>query len=340
MVTTAFRDLKKGAHDLALAVVTDPRTAEPLIGRDALIDAIATFLVGQAPATLDEIRDALGREIDGAGRDALVALGQRLTNAGADWDFYPHDPLARRIHHLLADRILEPDSVVFGIEHLTAVAGKPVVIFANHLSYSDANLLEVVFHRCGTSVSDRLTVIAGPKVYSSLKRRFSSLCFGTIKTPQNSALSTEDAVMNAREVARAARRSIDIAHERLRLGDALLVFAEGTRSRTSGMQQMLAGASRYLDSPDTWVLPVGIEGTEALFPIGEDTLHSVRIVTRVGRPVQASVLHDRAGTDRRLMMDGVGLAIAALLPPEYRGAYGDDAADVGVARGSMSGVFD
>ena len=305
----------------------------PLIGRDPLIAAITTFLSGQDARTLAAIRVALERELDAAGPDALVRLGERLANAGADWDFYPADPLARRIHHVLADRLLEPDSALFGVEHLAAVAGKPVVIFANHLSYSDANLLEVLLHRAGgAALVDRLTVVAGPKVYSSLKRRFSSLCFGTIKTPQSSGLSTEDAVMNAREVARAARRSIDIAHERLRLGDALLVFAEGTRSRTSGLQQMLTGVTRYLDCPGTCVLPVGITGTEALFPIGDDTLHPVKAVTRVGRPIPASALRERTGRDRRLLMDVVGLAIAELLPPEYRGAYADDAADLDDAR--------
>jgi 1-acyl-sn-glycerol-3-phosphate acyltransferase len=313
----------------------------PLIGRDPLIAAITTFLSGQDAHTLAAIRVALERELDAAGPDALVRLGERLATAGADWDFYPADPLARRIHHVLADRLLEPDSALFGVEHLAAVAGKPVVIFANHLSYSDANLLEVLLHRAGgAALADRLTVVAGPKVYSSLKRRFSSLCFGTIKTPQSSGLSTEDAVMNAREVARAARRSIDIAHERLRLGDALLVFAEGTRSRTSGLQQMLTGVTRYLDCPGTCVLPVGITGTEALFPIGDDTLHPVKAVTRVGRPIQASALRERTGRDRRLVMDVVGLAIAELLPPEYRGAYADNAADLDDARHLMRGLFD
>jgi 1-acyl-sn-glycerol-3-phosphate acyltransferase len=312
----------------------------PLIGRDPLIAAITTFLSGQDARTLAAIRVALERELDAAGPDALVRLGERLANAGADWDFYPADPLARGIHHVLADRLLEPDSALFGVEHLAAVAGKPVVIFANHLSYSDANLLEVLLHRAGgAALVDRLTVVAGPKVYSSLKRRFSSLCFGTIKTPQSSGLSTEDAVMNAREVARAARRSIDIAHERLRLGDALLVFAEGTRSRTSGLQQMLTGVTRYLDCPGTCVLPVGITGTEALFPIGDDTLHPVKAVTRVGRPIPASALRERTGRDRRLVMDVVGLAIAELLPPEYRGAYADDAADLDGARRLMRGLF-
>jgi 1-acyl-sn-glycerol-3-phosphate acyltransferase len=305
----------------------------PLIGRDPLIAAITTFLSGQDARTLGEIRGALEREIDAAGPDALVSLGERLAKAGADWDFYPADPLARRIHHVLADRLLKPDSALLGVEHLASVAGKPVVIFANHLSYSDANLLEVLLHRDGgAALADRLTVVAGPKVYSSLKRRFSSLCFGTIKTPQSSGLSTEDAVMNPREVARAARRSIDIAHERLRLGDALLVFAEGTRSRTNDLQPMLTGVTRYLEHPGTCVLPVGITGTEVLFPIGDDTLHPVKAVTRVGRPIQASALRERTGRDRRLMMDGVGLAIAEMLPPEYRGAYADNASDLDAAR--------
>jgi 1-acyl-sn-glycerol-3-phosphate acyltransferase len=166
-----------------------------------------------------------------------------------------------------------------------------------------------------------LTVVAGPKVYSDPKRRFSSLCFGTIKTPQRSSVSSEDAVMNAREVARAARQSIDAAHERLFRGDALLVFAEGTRSRTREMQQTLAAVTRYFDFPDVWVLPAGITGSDAMFPIGEDGLHPVTAVITIGPPIEARALHDDANGDRRLMMDVVGTKIAELLPAEYRGAY-------------------
>lgn len=310
-----------------------PAAGAPPAGRGPLLAAIATFLVDQDADTLQEIHESLGRELDAAGPEAMNALCERLASTGADWHYYPRAPLARRIHALLAERLLSQGSALTGIEHVTAIAGKPVVIFANHLSYSDANLFEILLQRAGGGeLSDRLTVMAGPKVYSSLRRRFSSLCFGTIKTPQNSAVSSEEAVMSTRDVARAARRSIQTALEHLRTGDALLVFAEGTRSRSNGLQPLLAGVTRYLDCPGVQILPVGIVGTEALFPIGEDTFRPVRIVARVGPPIDAAALRERAGGNRRLMMDAVGLAIAAQLPPAYRGAYADDVTGLDAAR--------
>ena len=293
-------------------------------GRDPLIAAITAFLERDHAPALGEIRASLRREIDAAGPEALAGLGRRLADPGTGWDYYPSDPLARRIHRALAPRVLREGPVLHGLEHLAAVAGKPVVILPNHLSYSDANVLEVALHQAGAgALADRLTVVAGPKVYSSLRRRFSSLCFGTIKVPQSASLSTDEAVMNAREVALAARRVIQIAHERLRLGEALLVFAEGTRSRSGEMQPLLPGVARYLDCPGTWILPVGIAGSEALFPMDEGSLNPVPIDVRVGPPIAAAALRDRCRGNRQAIMDAVGRAIAAQLPPKYRGVYSD-----------------
>src|SRR6185369_4991179 len=122
-----------------------------LIDRDGLVSAITAFLAGNDPRTLDWIRAALEREIDAAGPAALAGLGDRLGNTGAGRSFYARDPLARRIHHVLADRLLEPRSALDGVENLGPIRDKPVVILANHLSYSDANLLEVLLHRSGES---------------------------------------------------------------------------------------------------------------------------------------------------------------------------------------------
>jgi 1-acyl-sn-glycerol-3-phosphate acyltransferase len=292
-------------------------------GREPLVETIVRFLAHEQVADGGAIRRCIERAIDESGPGAIESLSARLMTTGADWDYYPHDPLARRIHHALAPRVLRPEPVIKGASHLEKVAGEPLVIFANHLSYSDANVVEVLLRGTGaSSLADRLTAIAGPKVYSDLARRFSSLCFGTVKVPQSSERSSEDAVMTPRDVARAARRAIHIAQERLSLGEALLIFAEGSRSRSAQMQHFLSGTARYLEGSSAWVLPIGIAGTEKLFPINGAALHSVPISLSIGPPMLASDLRRRFPRDRRQMMDCVGRAVAALLPADYRGVYG------------------
>ncbi len=303
------------------------------IGREMLVSEITTFLVNESPQSLTHIRSVIEREIDDAGPDALSQLAQRLAAAGSDWAYFPPDPLARRIHHALAERLLDPASTVVGREHLDGLGDGPVVMVANHLSYADANLIEVLLRRAGGGgLADRMTVIAGPKVYSDTARRFSSLCFGTIRVPQSSAVASEDAVMDTRQVARAARRAIDRAFERCSLGEALLVFPEGRRSRIGAMQPLLPGASRYLDYPGTTIVPIGLTGSEAMFPVGDDTLHTVKITAHVGRAMSGHRLREAAGTDRRLTMDVLGVAIADLIPSPYRGVYADDAPGLEEAR--------
>jgi len=291
--------------------------------RDALVAAILEFLSGHALLAVDDVRAALGREIDAAGRDGLASLRANL-NTDHGWEYYPPDPLAKRIHRLLADRLLSPESGLSGIEHVHAVDGRPVTIWANHLSYSDANLMEILLERAGGGrLAARLTALAGPKIFTSRQRRFSSLCFGTVKVPQSAEVSSEEAVLSAREVARAARQSIDAALERLSAGDALILFGEGTRSRTGAMQRLLPGVARYLDVPKASVLPMGIVGTDELFPVGDAEVHPARVLIRVGAPIEAARLEASAGNDRRLIVDAIGLAIAALLPAGREGAYAD-----------------
>jgi 1-acyl-sn-glycerol-3-phosphate acyltransferase len=299
----------------------DPRSNAAT--RDALVAAILGFLSDGDFLVAADIRPALESEIDGAGPEALLKLKEQL-GADTGWGYYPPDPLARRVHRLVADRLLPPDSALVGGEHLSRIPAGPLTIYSNHLSYADANLIEILFHRFGfAELAGRLTAIAGPKVFTSRQRRFSSLCFGTVKVPQSAEVSTEEAVLSAREVARAARRAIETAHDRLKAGDALVIFAEGRRSRTGAMHPLLGGAARYLEVPGTRVLPVGLVGTDALFPIGDQSITPSRVVVTVGPPLDADAIARDADGDRRIVMDGLGLAIAALLPPAYRGVYAD-----------------
>ena len=298
-----------------------------------LISTIETFLAGQDLPAVDAIHLSLENEIAAAGPAAVSRLLDRLSDGDSAWTYYPPDPLARRMHQVLAAKLLHPDCTLSGTAKLQAVRGEPVVLFSNHLSYADANLVEILVKRSPASeLAGRLTAIAGPKVYTNRRRHFSSLCFGTIRTPQSHVLSTGAATMNARDVARAARQSIAAAHERLAQGDALLVFGEGTRSRQATLQRMLAASARYLEAGDAWVLPVGITGTEELFPIGEPGLHPVRAAVTIGRPLRGSDLLQASQGNRQLLMDVVGVAVSELLPESYRGVYGSNGPDLSEAR--------
>jgi hypothetical protein len=68
-------------------------------------------------------------------------------------------------------------------------------------------------------------------------------------------------------------------------------------------------------------LPVGLAGSEDLFPIGEAAIRPARASAQIGRPIPADALLRFADGDRRVVMDAIGLAIAEVLPPSYRGVY-------------------
>ena len=132
--------------------------------------------------------------------------------------------------------------------------------------------------------------------------------------------------MNPRDVARAARRAIEIAHERVSLGEALLIFGEGSRSRSAQMQEFLPGTARYLEVQGTWILPVGITGTERLVSHGWRRLASRADHHHNRREPRISASDLRKQFDRgsrRATVDCIGNAIANLLPTSYRGASRD-----------------
>ncbi len=111
----------------------------------------------------------------------------------------------------------------------------------------------------------------------------------------------------------------------LRSGWPLLLAPEGTRSHTPGMRQGWTGLAYVLDQAgEVPVVPVGVVGStdEAV----QRALRRERppLEMRVGRPFTLPPLRHWEGPRkraRRLNTDLMMYRLAALLPPEYRGAY-------------------
>lgn len=118
---------------------------------------------------------------------------------------------------------------------------------------------------------------------------------------------------------RLAKRILDEGH-------ALFVFPEGTRSRDGALQVARDGVAVLALRTDATILPIGISGSQRVWPRGQKLPHpGGRVSVRIGRPFR---LADELPADvdrkaaKRLATDHIMRRIAELLPVDQRGAYG------------------
>ena len=272
-------------------------------------------------ATVRRIMEPL---VKNAEPEEVGALIERLETTGEDWRYYPPDPLGRRIVRAALDMVMAEGSVMENANALVTARTASVVLPGNHLSFVDMNVLDALMaHTPYADVADRMTVIAGPKVYDHPIRRLASLSFGTLKTAQSQRRASGAAVMSPREVARISASTLEVVRKQRQKNTPVAIFVEGSRSRSGAMQRTLPAVSRYFEGDDIRVIPWGITGTERLVPLGENHVYPRRVTVVLGREVLASELRERCRSNRTLITDTVGFLVADLLPQPYRGVYGD-----------------
>jgi 1-acyl-sn-glycerol-3-phosphate acyltransferase len=187
-----------------------------------------------------------------------------------------------------------------GVENIPAEGG--FLLTMNHLSQVDPPLIMVAVPR-------RITVFAAEKYRRNPFLRILFDTMGCIWVRQFEADHT------------ALREAI----RHLREGGILGMSPEGTRSReTHALIRGRDGASLMASRSGALILPLAVWGTETFV---SDLLHLRRpkITARIGKPYRLDISPRAKGAELEKGTDEIMYAIAALLPPAYRGEYADPA---------------
>lgn len=185
--------------------------------------------------------------------------------------------------------------------------GTAVLMVSNHLHNLDPLLIEIVFPR-------PLHFMAKEELFRFRPLGWLLRRFGNFPVARG----------------KSDRRAVKHAIATLQHGIALGMFPEGTRSRSMRLAKAHAGAGLIAIQGKSLILPVAITGSERMPFNGKRPKHlrpepghtGVRI--RIGEPFQ---LPETGANGKRLGADEATeimmRRIAAMLPPDYRGAYGD-----------------
>lgn len=157
-----------------------------------------------------------------------------------------------------------------GLENLPP-ADEPVVYMANHQSYMDI-----------------------PALYGYLPVQFRIIAKESLfKVPfMGWHLSRAGNIPINRSNRREAMRSIATAVKRIREGTSVVVFPEGTRSRTGELQSLKVGSFKLAAKAGVPIVPITIVGTCKVLPKDSLVFHPGRVDVYVGRPVETAGARD------------------------------------------------
>ena len=195
---------------------------------------------------------------------------------------------------------------VSGLEHVPASGG--VILASNHLSFADSVVIPVVVPRRVVFLA-KAEYFEGSGVRGAATRAWFD---GLGMLPVD------------RDDSRAALDSLDLALSVLGRGEAFGIYPEGTRSRDGRLYRGRTGVAHLALTAGVPVVPVGLQGTERLQPVGARFPRLTRVTVRFGPPM---VFTERPGVApgrlRREVTDEVMAAIGALSGQEQAGVYHD-----------------
>lgn len=128
-----------------------------------------------------------------------------------------------------------------------------------------------------------------------------------------------------RDDTRAAQRSLEIALEVLSEGKAFGIYPEGTRSRDGRLYRGRTGVAYLALEAGVPVVPVGLQGTQDIQPVGSNRFQRAHATVRFGEPMHFTEAYAGvpAGRARREVTDQVMAAIHELTGQPLADGYNE-----------------
>jgi 1-acyl-sn-glycerol-3-phosphate acyltransferase len=239
----------------------------------------ATIIDADIAATVEQnLRELMASWSDADIDSARAAIA----NVGAEGVLNEANPLIREAGRVWTRAVLA-NSRLEGVEHLASVAeGRPVAVVCNHQSYIDSNAIDLILSSHDQdALAARFVSAAGPKVYDGLFRRVASASLNTIPVPQSTAFGHTEK-LSRRELARRSLTAVSESHAAMRQGYVLLIYPEGSRTRTGKLQPFLSAVYRYFKQPGTVLVPAALEGTSTVMGVGASGIRPSPCTLRFG----------------------------------------------------------
>ncbi|MBJ94619.1 MAG: hypothetical protein CMP23_09105 [Rickettsiales bacterium] len=242
---------------------------------------------------------------------------------GREFGSQPGNKLASDLLLAFVAPLLKADCSLSGLQHLDqAIAasdrGERVMLICNHLSYADTICTRGLIQRAGRNgIMQRLCPVAGPKVYIDPIRRMGVASSPSIRVAQSTQLTSNVADLSPREVAHIARHCLEDASKEMDRGRIILLYPEGTRSRSGHMGPFLRAVARWLTIEGVLLLPLGQWGSEEVDRIEDDFIRPGTVHGCFGPLLNSKALIDE-GLSRVEVAARAHQAVAELLPETYR----------------------
>lgn len=196
---------------------------------------------------------------------------------------------------------------VNGIENIEKVNGAKIFI-CNHLSNADGLVLDKILKEKYDP-----TFVAGVKLSDDPVTSLGTKIVKNIGVKPNSA--DKEAITSMIRI--------------LKDGENLIIFPEGTRSRTGAMIEGKKGILLIARASKATIVPISLSGTEKLLPINQEgdmakeKWNKADVYMNIGNPIRLPIRKKgelKNDYDDRCL-DFIMRSIANGLPEQYRGVY-------------------